>query len=64
MPKSQFINPKDIRKPGTLSFGTIPVNRYQKSLAEERKQFSDDDLKRIYRDMVIIREFETMINDI
>lgn len=64
MPKSQFINPKDIRKPGTLSFGTIPVNRYQKSLAEERRQFSDDDLKRIYRDMVIIREFENMINDI
>jgi 2-oxoisovalerate dehydrogenase E1 component len=64
MPKSQFIDPKDIRKPGKITFGTIPVNQYNKSIAEEKKNFSTDDLIRIYRDMVIIREFENMINDI
>jgi 2-oxoisovalerate dehydrogenase E1 component len=62
MPKTQFIDPKKILKPGFLEFGKIPLNQYKKTIAEERKNFSDDDLKRIYRDMCILREFETMIN--
>src|SRR5512145_254221 len=64
MPKSQFIDPKDIRQPGKLQFGTIPLNQYKKTITEERKIYSDDDLIRIYRDMVIIREFENMLNEI
>jgi len=64
MPKSQFIDPKDIRKTGKISFGTIPVNQYNKSFADERKNFSNDDFIRIYRDMVVIREFENMLNEI
>jgi 2-oxoisovalerate dehydrogenase E1 component len=64
MPKSQFIDPKDTRKAGFLTFGNIPLNQYNKTITEERKTFSDDDLVRIYRDMVIIREFENMLNDI
>ena len=64
MPKSQFIDPKDIRKPGKITFGTIPINQYNKSFADERKNYSNDDFIRIYRDMVIIREFENMINEI
>jgi 2-oxoisovalerate dehydrogenase E1 component len=64
MPKNQFIDPRDIRKPGLLHFGTIPLNQYNKSLAEEHIHFTDDDLIRIYRDMVIIREFENMLNEI
>jgi 2-oxoisovalerate dehydrogenase E1 component len=62
MPKSQFINPNEVRKAGTIDFQPIPVNQYQKSIAEERTRFSDDDLLRIYRDMAVIREFETMLN--
>jgi 2-oxoisovalerate dehydrogenase E1 component len=62
MPKTQFIDPKVILKPGFLEFGKIPLNQYNKTIAEERKNFPDDDLKRIYRDMCILREFETMIN--
>jgi 2-oxoisovalerate dehydrogenase E1 component len=64
MPKSLFINPIEIRKTGALSFGKIPLNQYSKSIAEEKKNFSNDDLLRIFRDMVIIREFESMINKI
>jgi 2-oxoisovalerate dehydrogenase E1 component len=64
MPKSQFIRPEDIRKPGKLTFGTIPVNQYSKTLLDERKHFSDADFIRIYRDMIIIREFENMLNEI
>lgn len=62
MPKSQNINPKDLRKPQFIEFGRIPVNQYNKSIEEEKVSFSTDDFVRIYRDMVIIREFETMLN--
>ncbi|NLI25136.1 MAG: dehydrogenase [Bacteroidales bacterium] len=62
MPKSQFINPKEVRKPSEIRFGTIPVNQYQKSVKDEMNRFGKDDFLRIYRDMVIIREFETMLN--
>jgi 2-oxoisovalerate dehydrogenase E1 component len=64
MPKSQFIDPKEVRKPGKLTFGTIPVNQYSKSIADEKKNFSNEDFIRIYRDMVVIREFENMLNEI
>lgn len=62
MPKSQFINPNEVRKPGMIEFKPIPVNQYDRSISDERSRFSDDDLLRIYRDMVVIREFETMLN--
>ncbi|MGF1586239.1 MAG: thiamine pyrophosphate-dependent enzyme [Bacteroidales bacterium] len=64
MPKNQFIDPKEVRKANKIKFGTIPVNAYNKSLDEERKVFSDEDLIRIYRDMYIIREFESMLHEI
>lgn len=62
MPKSQFIDPFEVRKPGKISFGEIPVNQYNKTLEEEKKNFRKEDLMRIYKDMCIIREFETMLN--
>ena len=62
MPKSQNINPKVVRKPQFLEFGKIPVNQYNKSIEEEKKNFSTEDFIRVFRDMVIIREFETMLN--
>ena len=62
MPKSQIINPKVVRKPKFIEFGKIPVNQYHKSIEEEKKNFSTDDFIRIYHDMVVIREFETMLN--
>jgi 2-oxoisovalerate dehydrogenase E1 component len=62
MPKSQNINPKVVRKPQFIEFGKIPVNQYKKSVEEEKKNFTTDDFLRIYSHMVIIREFETMLN--
>lgn len=62
MPKSQFIDPSEVRKAGELTFQPIPVNQYNKTVEEEKANFSNEDLLRIYRDMVIIREFETMLN--
>jgi 2-oxoisovalerate dehydrogenase E1 component len=62
MPKSQNINPKEVRKPQFIELGKIPVNQYNKTIEQEKKNFSTEDFVRIYRDMVIIREFETMLN--
>ncbi len=62
MPKVQFIDPKVARKAGEIKFKPIPVNQYNKTIAEEKQNFSNDDLIRIYHDMVVIREFETMLN--
>ncbi len=62
MPKSQNINPKVIRKPKFIEFGKIPVNQYNKTIEEEKKVYSREDFLRIYHDMVVIREFETMLN--
>ena len=62
MPKSQNINPGEIRKPQFIEFGKIPVNQYNKTIEEEKKNYTGSDLIMIYRDMVIIREFETMLN--
>jgi 2-oxoisovalerate dehydrogenase E1 component len=62
MPKNQFINPEEVRKPQQLEFNPIPVNQYNKSIEEEKENFSKDDFIRIFHDMVVIREFETMLN--
>jgi len=62
MPKNQFIDPDKIRRKGEITFQPVPVNQYSKSLKEERKNFNDEDLVRIYHDMLLIREFESMLN--
>ena len=62
MPKVQFVDPNEVRKAGEITFKPIPVNQYNKSIAQEKKNFSTEDFLRIYHDMVVIREFETMLN--
>jgi 2-oxoisovalerate dehydrogenase E1 component len=64
MPKSQFIDPIEARKSGWIKFNDIPVNQYGKTIQEEKKNFSKADFLRIYRDMAIIREFESMLTSI
>lgn len=64
MPKSQFVDPKEVRKSGKITFQDIPVNQYQKTIEEEKANFSKADFLRIYRDMTIIREFENMLTAI
>ncbi len=64
MPKNLFVDPAEVRAAGKIKFKDIPVNAYNKTIADERKKFSDDDLVRIYRDIAILREFESMLNQI
>lgn len=62
MPKSQFISPEEVRQSGVIKFQDIPVNQYNKTIEEEKANYSTEDFIRIYRDMMYIREFETMLN--
>ena len=64
MPKSQYVDPRKVFEAGYIHFEDIPVCQYSLSLEDERRIYSKDDLVRIYRDMAIIREFETMLNEI
>ncbi len=64
MPKVQEIHPEQIFAPGKITFKTIPVNAYKKTIAQEQKLFSTEDFAAIYHDMCVCREFENIINDI
>ncbi|HHW00839.1 MAG TPA: dehydrogenase [Clostridiaceae bacterium] len=64
MAKQLFVDPKEIRKSGKITFQDIPVNQYNKTIEEEKANFSTDDFMRIFRDMAIIREFESMLYSI
>ena len=64
MPKSIFVDPAETLAPGKIKFKDIPVNAYNKTIAQERKRYSDNDLVRIYRDITVLREFESMLSSI
>ncbi|MDR1131778.1 MAG: dehydrogenase [Oscillospiraceae bacterium] len=64
MPKSLHIDPAEVRAPGAISFQDIPVNVYSRSVEAERGRYSDADFLRIFRDISILREFESMLNQI
>ena len=66
MPKSLYVDPNVVRAPGKVTFNDIPVNQYKKSVKDELKsgKYTKEDLIRIFRDMTVLREFETMLNNI
>ena len=64
MPKCCFVDPNVVRKRGEIKFTPIPVNRYDRTLEQERERFSKEELLRIHRDMAILRAFETMLNEV
>jgi len=64
MPKSQFIDPKQVRKSGRIEFEPIPVNQYARTVKQELKDLGKEALVRIQRDMAIIRSFEGMLNSV
>lgn len=64
MPKVDFIDPARERQSTEIRFQPIPVNQYNKTIEEEKLNYTKEELIRIYRDMALIREFETMLNEI
>ena len=64
MPKNLVIDPNFIRAKGKIEFTDIPVNVYNKTIEDEKKNFKKDDFVRIFHDIAMLREFESMINEI
>ncbi len=64
MPKSINICPNQARMSSTLEFTPIAVNQYNKTVKQELKRYSPDDMVRIQRDMTYCRTFENMLNEI
>ena len=64
MPKNLVIDPNFIRAPGKIQFTDIPVNVYNKTIEDEKKNFKKEDFVRIFNDIAMLREFESMINEI
>jgi len=64
MPKIDFIDPARERQSAEIRFQPIPVNQYNKTIEDEKLNYTKEELIRIYRDMALIREFETMLNEI
>jgi len=64
MPKSMIVDPAEVRKPGSLKFKEIKLNQYKQDFVKEEKKYGKDTLKRILFDMLLIREFESCLNQI
>lgn len=41
MPKSIFVDPKEVRSKGAIRIDDIPMNQYSETLQESRVRFSD-----------------------
>src|SRR5208283_1777745 len=61
MPKALFVDPEAMRGPTRLAFPDIPVNAYDRPIAEERTARGDATLVKALRHMMVIREFESML---
>jgi 2-oxoisovalerate dehydrogenase E1 component len=64
MPKALVIDPVEMRRADSLRAPEIPLNAYVSDSAAEEAKFGVEGLVRIYRDMVYIREFESMLDRI
>jgi len=68
MTKQLMVVPKEARKSSLLDLGSIPVNQYKKSVKQElalkSSGITPEVCVRVYRDMALIREFETMLDSI
>ena len=61
MPKSIDVTPARLGASDFLSMPQIPVFSYQRTIVDEQHSRSDDALRNVLRHMLIIREFETML---
>ena len=62
MPKQLIVNPEEVRRPGVLEIPGIPLNQYRPDFRAEVARFGAEGLKRLWIDMVTIREFESMLD--
>ncbi|MBI1882260.1 MAG: thiamine pyrophosphate-dependent dehydrogenase E1 component subunit alpha, partial [Chloroflexi bacterium] len=64
MTKLITIDPTEARQRTVIKSQEIPINAYEPNSQAEAKKYGSENLVRMYRDMVYIREFETMLDRI
>ncbi len=64
MTKLITIDPTEARQKSVITAPKIPVNAYSSTPKKEAKKYGTARLVRMYRDMMYIREFETMLDRI
>ena len=64
MPKSQIVEPAKERKAGIVPFKEVPLNQYKNDIKNEVEAYGAEALIGIYEDMLLIREFESMLQSI
>ncbi len=66
MVKEILVDPSKVRRSTQVELGSIPVNQYARSLADEiaAGALSAGDALRMYRDMLLIRRFEEMLGEV
>ena len=64
MPKSQIVDPSEVRRPAVLKSKDIPLNQYASDPKQEVQKYGKETLVRLLRDMLLIREFESALNEI
>lgn len=62
MPKDLVVDPTSLSTPDYLGTAPIPVRQTQYALQEARNQLGDDSLRSMLADMVLIRQFELMLD--
>ncbi|MHC1693499.1 MAG: thiamine pyrophosphate-dependent enzyme [Sphaerochaetaceae bacterium] len=64
MSKQIPFNPGQVRAKDMVKIPSIPVNQYTSDFKKELARYGKDRLVRVYYDMLLIREFETMLDTI
>jgi 2-oxoisovalerate dehydrogenase E1 component len=62
MPKDIMVDPERVRHPGYLRIEPIPLHRSRPTVADAVEELGADTLVQMLRDMVLIREFEKMLD--
>ena len=55
MPKSIYVKPEDKFAKRTITFEDIPVCEYDKTVKDEKKNYTKEEFLGMYADMVAIR---------
>jgi len=64
MPKSIIVDPAEVRNRSEIAIGSIPVNTYRPDPKVEAERYGTETLVAVLRDMITIRTFEEMLDDI
>ncbi|MDR0416347.1 MAG: dehydrogenase, partial [Propionibacteriaceae bacterium] len=64
MTKALVVDPAAVRARGAIRFSEIPLNSYQVDLGTEMARYGAEGLFNVLHDMILVREFETMLASI